>query len=854
MIPPKYKFYIGKGTHLNWVANRQLSPLNGTYTIDIPSDGITNYWATDKIEIAEDEELYITVAPISNARGGNICFYDASQNFIKYIDITKAGLIPKPSNALYFAIDINRYDGAIYDKKKSNEDFLFKLETVKPHYKTLNKKYAKETGQEFFRITIDGKITLVGEDYEKVSNANIEDTLLFIITKYDRSTGSWNGYYDSIFSKTDCKLDRSKKICELKANPLDAYTEIMNRYDNTYDLIKLAPALRKINLWKRSMIQVYVSGYNTITNIFSGTYWESDVNEAINDKNELINKYYFSYVGSSNEIEVSGAGISAVNGLYAGTTAGYNTTWSNQDLSYTIYTETHPGMTNYNRDIILKRNSDDTILYRSSMYYIFGAQVTGTSEVVLPAGASIEMVNVNNANDKFNLSNVFLFMLYQRLLCDVDSVEDSEGIKATYDLPIDDFATTDRNYKKCIGLKGGMFVATAKTVNEPTKYGQNDYGKYFTDNFVSPSSGLGRPIPISRSTWINTSLWYIYSSLYEIWESSFRKQFVLKNAYSISDAIKALLKKIDPSISHEATSEYSQFLYANNCPIIVPQRFYVYITPKSNVLKGEYDQAAQKAEITLEEIMKMLRDCFRCYWYIEDNKLKIEHIKFFMNGGSYTANTATQLDLTKLKDQFNKMQANYFQSEIEYDKDDLAARYEFSWMDDATELFGGLTLDVKSNYVQQDNTEEISISQFSSDIDYMMFNPSSFSEDGFALLCPIKKSDGSFEVPIVSAGLKDEEGDNYSAIAQNWYASWAFLTSTFYNYDMPAEKVECNMLPEFYIDDVKKCMNHTIEVSIEDDLDERQLIKTSIGLGKIDEYSVNIDTRLAKIKLVYKPQ
>ena len=72
--------------------------------------------------------------------------------------------------------------------------------------------------------------------------------------------------------------------------------------------------------------------------------------------------------------------------------------------------------------------------------------------------------------------------------------------------------------------------------------------------------------------------------------------------------------------------------------------------------------------------MKMLRDCFRCYWYIEDNKLKIEHISFFMNGGSYNYSAQTQLDFTKLKDQFNKKLTAYFQSEIEFDKSELNQR------------------------------------------------------------------------------------------------------------------------------------------------------------------------------------
>ena len=50
------------------------------------------------------------------------------------------------------------------------------------------------------------------------------------------------------------------------------------------------------------------------------------------------------------------------------------------------------------------------------------------------------------------------------------------------------------------------------------------------------------------------------------------------------------------------------------------------------------------------------------------------------------------------------------------------------------------------------------------------------------------------------------------------------------------------------------CMKHTVEFPIEEDLDELELIKTNIGNGKIDEYSVNMNTRTAKVKLAYSPQ
>ena len=555
----------------------------------------------------------------------------------------------------------------------------------------------------------------------------------------------------------------------------------------------------------------------------------------------MINKYYFSYIKAGNEFYIRNASISDVNGVYAGTN-GY---WSKWNPGYTCKMELVDGSSTMYW-IRLYRNSDNLLLYQSEKKW--GVSDPDNKYILRD---NVKMVNVNNPDDTFIIESPFVYHIYRRLLCDVDSVEDSEGIKNTYDLPSDDFVTDNRNYKKCIGLTGGMFFCTSRAVDEPTRYGLNDYNQYFTNEFIPGSTGIGRPLPISRNSWANASLWYVYDSYYSLFEQRLRKQYTLRDSYSIAAAIKALLKEIDPTLQHEATAEYSRFLYDTTVPMSMA-RFYVHITQKTNILKGEYDQPAQKAEVSLEDIMKMLRDCFRCYWYIEDGKFKIEHISFFMRGGSYSYNTNVQLDFTKLVDQFNKKLSSYFQSEVEYDKTDLNQRYEFGWMDDVTDLFGGVTIDVKSNYIQKDKTEEINISQFSSDVDYMLFNPSNFSDDGFALLCPVKNG-SSLELPIVETQLVDENGDTYNAVIQNFYAAWAYLVR-FYMYDMPASNLDCNVLGDLYANGVKMCMKHTIEFPTEEDLDELELIKTTIGNGKIDEISVNVNTRHAKVRLLYVPQ
>ena len=840
MIPPKYKFYIGLHVKHGMYTYKNNTALNTTTGEEEASSAfcITSSIVVNQAPIFLDLPCKVGVQHMAYV----FCYND-SGSYIGVINADKKSVVCLPDNTYYIRLMVSNADSEdAYKNIINGIDFIYSFTGVNPHYKELSKKYAKESGQEFFRISLDGKINLFGKDYEIIRNSSLEDNILFAITKYNKNSNNWIEYYKGECNKTDCKFDDEKKSCELKTTAIDEYSDVVNKYENTYDIIKLAPAITKINLHKRSLMQVYVKGANSISNFFGGTYWEADVNEAVDNGDELVNKYYFSYIQAGNEFYITGAGISEVNGVYAGAD-GYWTKWN---PGYTCKMEQLiEDITLYK--ICLYRNSDNKLLYKSEDAIAF---LSDDNKYIM-SDESIKMVNVNDPSDTFMLESIFEYHIYRRLLCDVDTVEDSEGVKNTYDLPPDDFVSDNRNYKKCIGLRGGLFFCTSRAVDEPTKYGLNDYGQYFTNEFIPSYAGLSRPLPVSKNSWANASLWYVYDDYYKQFEEKLRKQYTLRDSYSIASVIKALLKEINPSLQHEATAEYSHFLYDAEVPIPM-ERFYVFITQKTNILKGNYDQPAQKAETSLEDIMNMLRDCFRCYWYIENNKFKIEHISFFMKGGSYSNNANIQLDFTKLKDQFNKKLSSYFQSELEYDKTDLNQRYEFGWMDDVTDLFGGITIDVNSNYIQKDKTEEININQFSSDVDYMLFNPSNFSEDGFALLCPIKNG-ALYELPIIETALIDENGNTYGAIVQNWYASWAYLIQ-FYMYDMPSPNIKCNAVNDLHVNSIKMCMKHTIEFPIAEDLNELELIKTTVGNGKIDEYSVNMNTRVAKVKLEYLPQ
>lgn len=773
----------------------------------------------------------------------------------------------------------------------------FKLQ--EPHYSKLEKKYKKETGQVFFRNTLEGSIKIFGNDYDYINAQNLETKYLLVVTNNDNKILAYNS-----FSKADCKLDNTRHSIELKLSAIDKYSKILNKYDNTYDLIKLSPAITPLTLTKRLLYQFYIQGADSVSCYANGTYWEQDVNEAIDDANQLRNKYHFASNLDLQELEIDKDQLGEYFAdIFAGTysrdtsyTDGFK--WPKTDdkavyLALTPLTDEEKML--YGTDLwnlgdiynaatgkkpyTTTAGESKNSLYRFALYsnngkFIFfkSTHVYCTSYKEFPFtgifynsnNADYTMKSVSDTiNQTFNLNDsIILYSVWARVLADVESFVDSDGTtKTLYDLPKDDFISERVNYRKCIGITNINLKQSNITVKHPTKYGRNDSGEYFTsNNIVPPTETSHLPVPISRSSWANTSIWAIIPDSWGTFEAKFRTNFILKDAFSLADVIKSLLHKIDPLVKFEATSRYSEFLYGNIDVIqndSLRDGYVPFIAPKSNVLKGNYDQAAQKAEITFEQIMNMLRDCFRCYWYIdEDNDLRIEHISYFMNGLSYNSPDVL-LDLTTKKDKFNRKLVLYAQESVSYSKDDLSSRYEFSWMDDSTDIFEDIEMNVNSVYIQEDKTEEINSEVFSTDIDLMLYAPDKFSSDGFALLMADKVT---HKVPIFSIReLRDDEYlYGYSATPQNYLCSWLYL-ARYYMLDMPAKNIEYTRAPlsvafnGFTVQGVKQFMQQDVEFQTSMDINPYSAITTSVGTGIIDSMSINLDTELISATLVFSP-
>lgn len=713
-------------------------------------------------------------------------------------------------------------------------------QTVCPNYKDdLTLDYELETNQRFYRAKLSGKINFVRADYDIINDAPFDSEFFLYIEKSDDWGQTYNQYYKAKFMKTDCTFNDDDKLVTVQPKTTDQYDDVLAGLEKEYNLIELAPQIEFLTIRKRPLIQIYVPGDSIVSCFLGGTNWEQDAN-ATTDQNALIRTYYFALCNILKEIQITSHGSPAViSGLYTGrmaTGASANVfegkLYPELNVNYYIYiTQQRIDGLPFGAVVVeIRKQSDDTAMFR----YIKSTTLPfDTLEFDLTAVEGSGATGTMHADMKS-------YNIYARYLCDVEKIDDLN----TYPLPADDIVDNNRNYRRAIGYAIDVAFISNNFSDTPTEWGLADSGKYF----APPYSIYGQTFyPIARSTWRYASLWFGFYLMDWILEKKARKAYTLRDVFTLSSCINVLLKEFAPGITHEATPEYSQFLYNTNNPIS-GQSFKLLISQKSNIINGEYQTPAQKAPITLQQIMTMLRDIYKCYWYIEDGKFKIEQINWFRNGGSYGYNPIIDYDLTQLENVRNGKKLAFATSEYSFDKVDMPERYQFEWMDDVTTPFEGLPIEITSKYVTAGKIEEINISNFTSDIDLMLLNPGAISSDGFALFAAVTPSGGGqLELPFTRQTVEDVE-----YYLQNGYLAFINIQPTYWVYDMPARNFKINNAQSHAMGGIERKKKQTLNFPAgTTDPNPMQLVKTYIGNGQVDKLSVNLCSRNIKATLKY---
>ena len=652
--------------------------------------------------------------------------------------------------------------------------------SIRPSFsEDLLKEYALESGQRFFRETLAGKMALINDDYAWL-NSQIFDTIFnFLVEKSNDGGVTWVEYYHGTFMKTDCSFDDDDKKVVLKIKPLDLYAKIMEGYEKEFDLIKLAPSIVPINIKKRPLLQLYIAGDDKVSCFLGGTSWEVDAT-ATTDIVDLRIKYRFHDVARFKEVNLTvETNPLNANGIYAGEliwnpgiTKFEGSLYANDtDSLYRIdVSEGYTGL-QWNITMNVVRIIDSVMIFTKYQ----DGDPNQFDDYLLILNPTPEGGALGTAN-----ADMFTYSIYSRYMLDVNVLNGAN----TFDIQPDDIVDNSLNYKKIYPAYNlNSYISTELSIN-PTKFGLSNDGKYY----LPPSDATQEFVPLSRNRWRYASVWFGMGDYDWDTDRDGRKDYTLRTTHPLASVIKVLLWEIDPTIQHEETVEFSEFFYGDLNPISF-QQFRVLLTQKSNIIAPENSEPANRAPIKFKQLMDMIRDCFKCFWYVEDNKFKIEHVKFFRLGGTYTGTPKIGADLTFLERVRGGKKWAFSTSAYDFDKGNMAERFEFTWADSVSPAFIGFPIDVVSNYVEKGRVDQINVGAFTSDIDYMLLNPGEISKSGFALLgatlaeCQKNKPDdyhdnfssGTNEISEPSYKLYTSLSGN-SAIMKFW--SIAYVPST----------------------------------------------------------------------------
>ena len=722
---PIYKFELNRPT-VNLLNPKTVVPgLLNTSNGSVSSSSV--YQTSDFIPVTPGTNYKLCDAETFTAwAAAAACFYTENKTFIS----GQYGIGETPANAAYLRVSyqgLNNGYGVFPYNVSSYSDYVTPI--AYPVYKDdLAKDFEKESNQEFFRAKLSGKLTFQSLDYDFIVAQPFDfQFVLEIFISYNAGQ-TWTSYWRGTFWKTDCEFDNDAKTVVVQPTVWDKYNDVLAGMDKEYNLIELAPEIMQVKADKRPMIQVYVPGQSVIGCFLSGMWWEQEA-EPESDETKLVNDFKFSLNKVMTIADVSGSmspqlpeffnktfpGDSRFNLGTPGTTDFVGT-------EYTMRYYFYAGGGGATQRWQILRNSDSTVLWQKEWS-------GGTlPDVTIPQTVVLTPVSGTDATGNVTLY-VHDIAVYSRFVLDTPQVSGLD----TYPIPDDDIVENNRNYTRVIGyyFPDTIYFSTSLT-STPNQWGLYQPGQYYQPPYLYWNPEL---FPVARNAWGRVSIWFTFTAFDWIVEESGRQPFTIRHAYPLASVISVLLAKIAPNITHDATTDYSQFLYGTNL-IGITQT--LLITPKSNLVTAGYDQPAQKAPITLKNVTDMLRDCFRCYWFVdEQNRFRVEHIQYFRNGGSYSGSPVVGIDLTTQQVPRNGKPWAFARDQFKFDKPAMAARYQFGWMDDVTQLFDGFPIDILSKYVNPDNIEQIDISRFTSDMDYILLNPGAISKDGFVLLSAI---------------------------------------------------------------------------------------------------------------------
>lgn len=749
--------------------------------------------------------------------------------------------------------------------------------------------WERESEQFFLRAKLSGKITITGELAKAIMAMDKDDYAELTIQEMITETPGYQLSEDYTFAKTlkfrfskaDCSVKSAidqiqpgtggesyvtNYILEVTPEVVDNYTDILANLDTEFDLIKLLTPKTKFTYYRRPCLQIFTDQVDYLGNFLGGNYWETSMDSEDAKKSDRK----FAKVFSLRAFRVT-SDLPPSAG-YGDMPGDYYMDMTNGGVPYGTITDYYifkNGDKSTGKALHLTTcGTPSTGLFIGIKYaeqYILGDDDSWVDAYTIVtcsiAGYEYEIYGVPTDNwgtrtVEFNTAsaNVGLTMTdriyYGRWYLPINYFDNRD----VYTKPSDDPTASQ-------DIVGYKYVCPATTTDVKIGFGvQNDtpgrWGKNDDDMYFHPPGGAdtNNYIPLLVSSWDYQSIWLLRDSFNNDAEASGREPITIRDAYKINDVLGYLFNAAnDPENAGLITNPY-KIVWAQPYSQVAPETM---LTPKSNIVRGIYDIAAQKAPITLGSVLDMLKGLYNLYWYVSaDHTITI--------GTKQTLASNKYLDLAGIEPRTRRPWFFNQENAIEFENPELPYKQIIKWMDNSTEIFSEPTVINLGAMVDESEEDSIEMSNFTADIDYMVISGKECSNDGFALLLgqnfgkpgvviylgtSYTVSNAPLTLPGLLGyyeedGLRQERPTLYYKYlyedSDTKYRAWQLAYTVKQEVSMPIPLIDTE-------DNVSQSLLDLNNY-------EYKQLGTEYGSGRITKISVNLRSRMATITLEQQPK
>lgn len=600
-----------------------------------------------------------------------------------------------PAEAGQFGDDINCFFNTNikynFSLQLGNSFIFTNLERREPIYSELTKEIEQEEDNVYFRTKLSGTLFYQGNNFDFIE-LNRNYFFDFYIEKLDRSTLSYREYFIGTFKGVDCQFDYTLKKVTPNIQSRDEYYDITNCLDKEFDIIRDVPMplLANTYIWQNVLMQFYIEGAYNVTTVFpGGLYDDTDVEPKTSFNGWRIANTSFFRIGrvgpSGNEVTIF------MRILFNKEVANH---WVDFTSNAAYYEDPSEGAWAPYPKGYVAFNPDQTASaaeegfpqeFMNNFIHVNAMDEGGSSRYPSPFG-----LTGMTDDDGY-------YLYYSK-----PAIESS----LIYDVPI------------CRGSWGSYSVWFKYNISGITLPIRNGYG---------PTAG--------RWSWRNDSL-----------QSRLRYKRLFNDAYTLKAIIEGLLKLnnlyylVDDSAIHDILD--SSF----NGDIQIA------LSPNTNILNYEHTLRATTGILSLKKIFDMLKNMFNIYWYIDGVTIKFKALKDIYQG-------MDTLYLNKY-DQFNKKRGLFAQEVISANSAQLVSSQQLIRSNNGSWPFSLATIDYTDAFLKGERAQKYEVNDFDVDIDFMLYKPDSFNKDSWAVML-FYKPRGHSDYYLSIANVQQQGGRYY---------------------------------------------------------------------------------------------